>query len=434
MSSNWAVRCVGLSKRYQLGIRAEPYYTLRDSLARVATWPMRAFKNRRRELDARGELWALKDVSFDVPAGDVVGIIGRNGAGKSTLLKILSRITEPTSGYAELRGRVASLLEVGTGFHPELTGRENILLNGAILGMRASEIRRGFDEIVSFAEVERFVDTPVKHYSSGMYLRLAFAVAAHLQPEILFIDEVLAVGDASFQRKCLGKMGDVSRAGRTVFFVSHNMSAVQSLCKRVIWLDRGTVARDGQTAAVVTEYMRAASTSTAARSWSEQASAPGNDKIRVASVRLYTDDGTAIDAMTIRTGFTIEIEYWNLVPNTRLNLSLALFNQEGLQVLATTTLQDPNWHGKQFPVGLFTSRCKIPGDLLNDGLYRTELLFVKDSAIGLYKLDELISFELHDDPSSRGDYFGAWPGVIRPRLDWETTHSSSSDERQASNG
>ncbi len=431
MSSSSAIRCVSIGKRYHLGASTEPYGTVREAIVRAATWPLRVLKGTPPAERPR-EFWALKDVSFDVAAGEVVGIIGRNGAGKSTLLKVLSRITEPTEGHADITGRVASLLEVGTGFHPELTGRENILLNGAILGMRRAEIRERFDEIVAFAEVESFIDTAVKHYSSGMYLRLAFAVAAHLQPEILFIDEVLAVGDAAFQRKCLGKMGDVSRAGRTVFFVSHNMSAVQSLCQRVIWLDRGKLARDGQTSTVVAEYMRAAATSTADRTWPDAATAPGNDRIRVRAVRLQTDDGCAIEEMTIRTSFTLEIQYWNLVPDTLLNLSLAIFNQEGLQVLASTTSLDPNWHGKPHPVGLFTSRCRIPGDLLNDGLYRTELMFVKDSAIALYKMDDLISFELHDEPSARGDYYGVWPGVVRPRLAWNTVLAEG--EREVSNG
>lgn len=424
MSSSQAIRCKSIGKRYQLGVNTEPYTTVREALIRAAAWPIRAALGRAKSTQSR-DFWALKDVSFEVAPGEVVGIIGRNGAGKSTLLKVLSRITEPTEGYAEITGRVASLLEVGTGFHPELTGRENILLNGAILGMKRAEIRERFDEIVAFAEVEHFIDTAVKHYSSGMYLRLAFAVAAHLQPEILFIDEVLAVGDAAFQRKCLGKMGDVSRTGRTVFFVSHNMSAVQSLCQRAIWLDRGQVARDGPTAAVVSDYMRAAATSTSDRSWEERETAPGNDKIRLSSVRLRTDDGTAIEEMSIRTPFSVEIRYWNLVPGTLLNLSLAIFNQEGLQVLASTTALDPNWHGRPHPVGLFTSRVQIPGDLLNSGIYRTELIFVKDSAIGLYKMDDLISFELQDDASARGDYYGVWPGVVRPRLDWVTTLAES---------
>jgi len=253
--SELAVRVEGLGKEYRLGGPREPYSTLRDRLNKLASARFRALRGRGERSEQSPPFWALKDVSFEVRPGEVVGIIGRNGAGKSTLLKILSRITEPTEGEVDINGRVGSLLEVGTGFHPELTGRENVYLNGAILGMRRSEIVRKFDEIVAFAEVEKFIDTPVKHYSSGMYMRLAFAVAAHLEPEILVVDEVLAVGDAEFQKKCLGKMGDVARGGRTVIFVSHNMGAVQSLCRSAIHLDAGQIVANGSTTEVVGRYL-----------------------------------------------------------------------------------------------------------------------------------------------------------------------------------
>ncbi len=257
--SDLAVRVEGLSKEYRLGGPRERYSTLRDRLNKLASAPFRALRGRRERSEQDGLFWALKDVSFEVKRGEVVGIIGRNGAGKSTLLKILSRITEPTEGEVDISGRVGSLLEVGTGFHPELTGRENVYLNGAILGMRQAEIARKFDEIVAFAEVEKFVDTPVKHYSSGMYMRLAFAVAAHLEPEILIVDEVLAVGDMEFQKKCLGKMGEVARGGRTVLFVSHNMGAVQNLCTQGVLLDSGRVVRAGSVAFIVQGYTAKAS-------------------------------------------------------------------------------------------------------------------------------------------------------------------------------
>lgn len=259
MMSEFAIRAEGLSKRYLIGAQ-RPYKTLRDALIEVAHAPFRKLGLSRAKANGRvapSEIWALKDVSFEIKRGEVVGIIGRNGAGKSTLLKILSRITEPTRGFADVRGRIGSLLEVGTGFHPELTGRENLFLNGAILGMRKEEIKRKFDEIVSFAEVEKFIDTPVKHYSSGMYLRLAFAVAAHLEPEILLVDEVLAVGDAAFQKKCLGKMGEVAKEGRTVLFVSHNMGAVRSLCERGIFLENGQVLHQGEVSECIETYFRA---------------------------------------------------------------------------------------------------------------------------------------------------------------------------------
>lgn len=251
-----AILVEGLSKRYRIGQR-KGYLTLRDALARSWRSALSLFRNRVKTgpKNANNYIWALRDVSFEIKKGEIVGIIGRNGAGKTTLLKILSRITEPTKGCAEIHGRVASLLEVGTGFHPELTGRENIYLNGAILGMKRAEIERKFDEIVAFAEIEKFIDTPVKRYSSGMYVRLAFAVAAHLEPEILLVDEVLAVGDASFQKKCLGKMGEVAREGRTVLFVSHNMGAIKSLCNRGILLENGNVSIDGSAPNVVDRYM-----------------------------------------------------------------------------------------------------------------------------------------------------------------------------------
>lgn len=251
-----AIQAVGISKRYRIGQR-EAYGALRDTLARALSAPARAFRraaDRKAASEASGHFWALKDVSFDVAQGEIVAIIGRNGSGKSTLLKILSRITEPTSGSAAVRGRVGSLLEVGTGFHPELTGRENVFVNGAILGMKRRDILRRFDEIVAFADIDRFIDTPVKHYSSGMQMRLAFAVAAHLEPEILLVDEVLAVGDVAFQKKCIGKMDDVSRQGRTVLLVSHQLNQLRRLCRRGVWLDAGRVVEVGAAADVVSRY------------------------------------------------------------------------------------------------------------------------------------------------------------------------------------
>jgi lipopolysaccharide transport system ATP-binding protein len=275
------IRVENLGKQYRLGGPQEAYSTLRESLSNAARAPWRW---RKREKDAP-EIWALRDVNFAVAAGEVVGVIGRNGAGKSTLLKVLSRITEPTQGRVELFGRVGSLLEVGTGFHPELTGRENIYLNGAILGMKRQEIARVFDDIVAFAEVEQFIDTPVKRYSSGMYLRLAFAVAAHLEPEILLVDEVLAVGDAQFQKKCLGKMGEVAQGGRTVLFVSHNMAAVQSLCNKALLLTRGQVTQFGAVKDVVNEYMREADTADAA-TLLNRAKRSGSGEIRLLDVKI----------------------------------------------------------------------------------------------------------------------------------------------------
>lgn len=279
--SNAVIKVENLGKRYRLGQRGASYATLRDTLTSLFRW--RKAKGIEPSADphiagttpSTQYIWALKDVSFEAKRGEVIGIIGRNGAGKTTLLKILSRITEPTGGRAEIQGRVGSLLEVGTGFHPELTGKENIYLNGAILGMRKKEIESKFDKIIAFSEIEKFIDTPVKFYSSGMYVRLAFAVAAHLEPAILLVDEVLAVGDAAFQKKCLGKMEDVAKIGRTVFFVSHNMPAVTRLCQRTILLDEGQIIEDGPSHQVVSSYLQSGTGTSAAREWADLTKAPG---------------------------------------------------------------------------------------------------------------------------------------------------------------
>lgn len=365
-------------------------------------------------------IWALRDVSFEVAQGEVLGIIGRNGAGKSTLLKILSRITEPSEGRAELFGRVRSLLEVGTGFHPELTGRENVFLNGAVLGMKRSEIAKKFDEIVAFAEIDKFLDTPVKHYSSGMYMRLAFAVAAHLEPEILMVDEVLAVGDAGFRAKCLGKMGAVASEGRTVLFVSHNMAAVQTLCKRVIWLQQGKILGDGNANNIVKEYLGGAATVAIERLWSDPASAPGNDKVRIHHACVRPIGIQPPEPITIQTAFALEFEYWNLDHNAHLNLSLNLYNQQGTVVFATYPLREPVWHGRPFPVGLFRSSCYVPGNLLNDGVHRVSLLVVKDQGEIIFSIDDALVFNVQDAIDRRGDWHGNWEGAVRPDLEWHT--------------
>src|SRR5438094_366500 len=300
--SDVAIRVAGLGKQYQIGGDRKPYKTIRESLTDTVLGPLRRLRAGLSADAVNGEqaFWALKDVSFEVNRGEVVGIIGRNGAGKSTLLKILSRITEPTEGEVEIAGRVGSLLEVGTGFHPELTGRENVYLNGAILGMKRSEIDRKFDEIVAFSEIEKFLETPVKHYSSGMYTRLAFAVAAHLEPEILLVDEVLAVGDARFQKKCLNKMHDVGHQGRTVLFVSHNMPAITRLCARTILLDEGSVLHDGPSHQVVSAYLNSGLGTTAAREWPDPAKAPGGEVARLRAVRVRTEEGRITDVVDIR--------------------------------------------------------------------------------------------------------------------------------------
>ena len=414
------VRVENVSKQYRIAANRGPYSTLREAVTRAALAPV---KHLTRNGSSKFEtIWALNGINFEVAAGEILGIIGRNGAGKSTLLKILSRITEPTTGRVELFGRIGSLLEVGTGFHPELTGRENIYLNGAVLGMKRTEIAGRFDEIVAFAEMEKFLDTPVKHYSSGMYMRLAFAVAAHLDPEILLMDEVLAVGDAAFQAKCLGKMGSVASEGRTVLFVSHNLVAVQNLCKRVIWLNEGRIREQGPTREVVSSYLAAASSSVAMeRIWNDPATAPGNEKVRIRSVRARTTDGSASDVITVQTPFVLEFEYWNLEPDAHLNLSLHLYNQQGVTVLNSIPMDEPDWHGRAFPVGLFRSACHIPGNLLNDGLHRVALLVVKDQGTIILSLDDALVFSVRD-VERRGDWHGKWEGAVRPNLVWSTEY------------
>jgi len=412
------VRVKDVSKQYRIGARREAYSTLRESVARVVSAPVNHFK--RNGLSDNETVWALKGINFEVARGEILGIIGRNGAGKSTLLKILSRITQPTTGRAELFGRIGSLLEVGTGFHPELTGRENIYLNGAVLGMKRAEIAARFDEIVAFAEIDQFLDTAVKHYSSGMYMRLAFAVAAHLEPEILLVDEVLAVGDAEFQAKCLRKMGTVAGDGRTVLFVSHNMSAIQALCKRALWINNGKIVADAEAVAVVSDYLRGNSQHATESIW-DFSTAPGNDKVRIRRACVKVENSSVNQDITIQTPFRLEFEYWNLAPNLHLSLSLHIYNQQGNMVFATVPLRDSTWHGRPFPTGLFRSICHVPGDLLNDGLHRVLLLVVKDETEVIFSLEDAVAFEVFDSVDRRGNWHGRWPGAVRPDLDWETT-------------
>jgi lipopolysaccharide transport system ATP-binding protein len=426
--SDIAIRVDNISKRYYIGKRRERYKTLREALSDAFMSPFRrAGKLLRGQATGAAELdetiWALKDVSCEIKPGEVVGIIGRNGAGKSTLLKILSRITEPTSGFAEIRGRVGSLLEVGTGFHNELTGRENIYLNGAILGMKRAEIEHKFDEIVAFAEVERFIDTPVKHYSSGMYLRLAFAVAAHLEPEILLVDEVLAVGDARFQRKCLNKMQDVGQHGRTVLFVSHNMPAITRLCPRTILLDAGQLIKDGPSPQVVSAYLNSGLGTTAAREWVDLSQAPGDDVVRLCAVRVRTEDGRITDAADIRQPVALEMEYKVFQPGHILMPYFHVFNQEGTRIFITID-QDPAWRRRPRPVGHYRSTAWIPGNLLAEGtLFIGPAMRTKEPQIRHFVARDAIAIQVIDSldgDSARGDWAGGLGGVVRPLLKWET--------------
>jgi lipopolysaccharide transport system ATP-binding protein len=372
----------------------------------------------------RDEFWALKDVSFEVKQGEVVGIIGRNGAGKSTLLKILSRITEPTEGRIEIEGRVASLLEVGTGFHSELTGRENIFLNGAILGMSRVEIKRKFDEIVSFAEIEKFLDTPVKRYSSGMYVRLAFAIAAHLEPEILIVDEVLAVGDVQFQKKCLGKMDSVARKGRTVIFVSHNIGAVTQLCGRAILLERGALVDSGDAATVANRYLSEATNRQTAMSWPDDLHAPGSDSVRLKSVRVVTGDRTTLlDSVDLRHLVGVEIEYTVFKDGVVFVPSLHLHNGEGILIFVSIDLEE-NWVRNPRRCGIYHSVAWIPGNFLNTG---THYVSVACSRLDPHELhffeQQVVAFNVVEGgatDTARGDFTGALPGTIRPILKWST--------------
>lgn len=418
-----------VGKQYRIGEHQLPYGTLRESVVRTLSAVPRLVQ-RRGKAPGRS-IWALKEVDFEVKPGEVVGIIGRNGAGKSTLLKVLSRITEPTEGRIELRGRVASLLEVGTGFHAELTGRENIFLNGSIMGMKREEIERKFDEIVAFAEVSKFLDTAVKHYSSGMYVRLAFAVAAHLEPEILIVDEVLAVGDASFQRKCLDKMQEVSQHGRTVLFVSHNMPAITRLCGRTILLDEGKVISDGPSHQVVGMYLKSGLGTSASRQWTDPAKAPGNHLARLLAVRVRTEENETTDAVDIRKPVGIEMEYEVLQPGHVMVPNYHFFNEEGIYAFISGD-PDPLWRRQPRSVGRYMSTAWIPGNFLSEGtmIVGVALSTMDPVVVHFYERDA-VAFQVIDSldgDSLRGDYAGAIPGVVRPLLKWTTQFVSEAEE------
>jgi lipopolysaccharide transport system ATP-binding protein len=409
----------GLSKRYKLGLSSRNGETFREVLVRALRKPWESL-NRRfskgKSSPGSGWIWALKDVSFDVQQGDVIGIVGRNGAGKSTLLKILSRITDPTEGVVKVRGRLASLLEVGTGFHPELTGRENIYLNGAILGMKKREIVGKFGEIVAFSEIEKFLDTPVKHYSSGMYVRLAFAVAAHLEPELLIVDEVLSVGDAAFQKKCLGKMGEVSRGGRTVLFVSHNMAAVSQLCAKAIWLHEGRVKFAGSSEETIRRYLAEGSERISDRSWPDFESAPGDDRVRLLRARLV-QEGECTSVIDINKPFRVEVEFRTLRECQNLISGINMYNQHGLCLFASA-----DWRPNALAPGRFSKYVEIPAHVLAEGATSVlvQLIFYEPD-IKSVVLPDTLSFDAVDSDhpmAVRGAYKGSWPGVVRVALPW----------------
>ncbi len=372
-------------------------------------------------------LWALKDVSFTVQQGEVLGIIGRNGAGKSTLLKILSRVTAPTSGQVKVKGRIASLLEVGTGFHPELTGRENIYLNGAILGMSKEEVRRKFDEIVAFAEVAKFIDTPVKRYSSGMYVRLAFAVAAHLEPEILVVDEVLAVGDAEFQKKCLGKMGDVAKEGRTVLFVSHNMGAIRNLCQRSILLAKGELVNSGPTPEIVEKYLYTKTAECAEQVWENINTAPGNNVVKLHAVRIMSNDKLAT-SIPSDCEVVFETEYWNRINGCRLIVEVRLLDPDTGYILNTFSTPEASLTQDELitgplETGLYRSRLVFPPNFFNEKHFSIHLIIIRQNpTTAEINLPDIISFSILDSPKLRTPGLGGkWSGSIRTLFKWSST-------------
>jgi len=431
MMSDIVIRTENLGKKYIIGSNQQ-HRSFREALSAKARGisqkimaPLgKRINNQEKEKE---EFWALKDISFEVKKGEVVGIIGRNGAGKSTLLKILSRITEPTKGRIYIKGRVSSLLEVGTGFHPELTGRENIYLNGSILGMSKAEIEGKFDEIIEFSGIEKFIDTPVKRYSSGMYVRLAFAVAAYLEPEILIVDEVLAVGDYEFQKKCLGKMEKVASEGRTVLMVSHNMTSVVNLCQRGILLNSGKVVTDGRVTETVQKYMETAREAGGEVVWPDPKEAPGDEVLRLHAVRILQEgiEGATGD-VEISKEVIIEISYWNLYEGALVSLSLWLRDQMGGVVLGSAThkgvsLIEDYWHWRPRPVGRYRTICRIPGNFLNEGMYSITFWVngLKPEA-RIYQ-DYAVSFYVHDTGEMREQH-GAFAGVVRPKLAWSTEY------------
>jgi lipopolysaccharide transport system ATP-binding protein len=441
MKDDLAIKVDNISKCYRIGLKEQVHDSITSAMMDFIRSPIRNYRNHRSlyrfdninpgNTEGSSDIfWALNDVSFKVKRGEVIGIIGRNGAGKSTILKILSKITDPTCGRAEIQGRVSSLLEVGTGFHPDLTGRENVYLNATILGMKKKEVDRKFNDIVDFSGVEKFIDTPVKRYSSGMKVRLAFSVAAHLEPEILIVDEVLSVGDAEFQKKCLNRMENVGHEGRTVLFVSHNMPSVARLCSRVILLEGGMVKADGSPSNVIGSYLQSDAGTTAARKWPHPETAPGGDVARLRAVRVCSKDGSIAETVDIREPIKVEMEYdvlkdgYSLLPHFR-------FVDEDDIAVFTTLDNDPSWQGSR-PKGHYVSTTWIPGNFLSEGtlfvschlvtLHPTKIQFSERQVIAFNVIDTM------DGSTARGNWSGPMDGLVRPLLQWHTQYNPNGNK------
>ena len=420
----------GLSKKYRIG-HERKYLALRDEIANLFKKIPTSITRTRLPIQTKEDIWAVKDISFDVHKGQAVGIIGRNGAGKTTLLKLISRITYPTKGEIYLRGRVASLLEVGTGFHSELTGRENIYFNGSIFGMKKREIDKKFDEMVAFAEVERFLDTPIKRYSSGMRMRLAFAVAAHLEPEILLIDEVIAVGDTAFQKKCLSKADNITREGRTVLFVSHNMGTIQQLCSQAILLDNGGIIMEGRTTEVVNKYLMIGLELEGEKVWPDIKDAPGDDVARLCAVRVLDRYRKVCANFDVRDQFSIELEYWVLRDLEWLDAAAHFYNQRGELIFVSVddTADSPLGDRKRL-TGFYKSTCRIPSDFLNNGQIYVRITLTDEMNVHVSQRD-IVVLNIRDEMDTRGargNYKWEWPpAAVRPKFQWETEYFSMSN-------
>lgn len=423
--TQFAIRAEGLGKRYRIGVDRAAYGTLRDSIGAAAR-SVRAF--RRSQTLSEGEyLWALREVSFELGHGQVLGMIGRNGAGKSTLLKVLSRITEPTEGRAVVAGRIGALLEVGTGFHSELTGAENIYLSGAILGMSRSDIRRRFDEIVEFAEVQRFINMPVKRYSTGMQLRLGFSVAAHFEPDILVVDEVLAVGDAEFQRRCLGKLRSASTEGRTVLFVSHNMHAIRTLCDRAIELAGGRIVRMGKPDEVIVDYLASSTSERAEAEWNDDRSQPGDKRLRLLSMRVTDSSGRPRRVVSSGEPIFVEIEVDVRELHPALTIGWELGSADGVLLLWSFHTDGPEAEWPQVVMGRNVLRCVIPPGLLNGGTYTLSPRIALHYIEWIVNGDPALTFEVTLDHPRSPIWLIPRPGVIAPELDWRAVTPGKTD-------